>query len=110
MHTGTQNRHPAPAEVFPAGEFIREELEARGWTQRDLARILDRPIQVVNQIVNGKKAITPDTAIGLGQALGTSADLWLNLDVTYRLSLARRRQAAYARAVARRATARLSAA
>src|SRR5436189_6436897 len=41
------------AQVFPPGEFIREELEARGWTQGDLAVILGRPIQVVNGIVNG---------------------------------------------------------
>lgn len=47
------------ASVFPPGDFIREELEARGWTQRDLAEILGRPIQAVNAIVNGKKEITP---------------------------------------------------
>ncbi len=79
----------SPAEVFPPGEFIREELEARGWTQEDLSRILDRPIKTVNQIITAKKQITPDTAVELSQAFGTSAEFWLNLESAYRLSLAR---------------------
>jgi len=73
------------AEVFPPGEFIREELEARDWTQSDLARILGRPLQAVNMIINGRKAITPETAIELAAAFGTSAELWMNLETAYRL-------------------------
>ena len=76
------------AQVFPPGEFIREELEARGWTQGDLAVILGRPIQIVNGIVNGKKIVTPETAKALGAAFGTSAEFWMKLEATYRLSLA----------------------
>jgi HTH-type transcriptional regulator/antitoxin HigA len=74
------------AEVFPPGEFIREELEARGWTQKDLAEVLGRPLQTVNQIARGKKRITPETAVELSQAFGTSPELWLNLENTFRLS------------------------
>ena len=55
----TKRRHIA--EAFPPGDFIREELEARGWTQEDLARILNRPYQTVNAIINGRKAITSRT-------------------------------------------------
>ena len=44
-----------PAEAFPPGDYLREELEARGKTQADLARVLGRPLQTVNQIVNGHK-------------------------------------------------------
>lgn len=73
------------AQVFPPGEFLREELEARGWTQTDLAEILGWPLQAVNAIINGKKEITPETAIALGAAFGTSAELWLNLESAYRL-------------------------
>jgi len=76
------------AEVFPPGEFIREEIEARGWTQNDLAEILGRPLAAVNQIIKGKRAITPKTARELGAAFGTSAELWLNLETAWRLSLA----------------------
>jgi HTH-type transcriptional regulator/antitoxin HigA len=78
---------PTPAEVFPPGDFIREELEARGWSQGDLAAVLGRPLQAVNQIVNGRKRITEQTAAELAQAFGTSAELWLTLETGYRLSL-----------------------
>jgi HTH-type transcriptional regulator/antitoxin HigA len=73
-------------EVFPPGEFIREELEAREWTQGDLADIMGRPTETVNRLIAGKLAITPETAKGLGAAFGTSADYWLNLETTYQLS------------------------
>lgn len=73
------------AEAFPPGEFLREELEARGWAESEFAQILGRPVQVVSEIVNGKKSITPETAVALGEALGTSAELWLNLQSAYRL-------------------------
>lgn len=71
---------------FP-GEYVRDELEARGWTQDDLASILGRPIQAVNEILAGRKAITPATAKGLAKAFGTSPEFWMNLEAAYRLSL-----------------------
>lgn len=74
------------ANVFPPGEFIREELEARGWTQADLAAILARPLAAVSEIICGKRGITPDTAKALAEALGTSAEFWMNLDAQYQLS------------------------
>ena len=74
------------AEAFTPGEYIQEELEERGWTQLDLAEILGRPPQAVNEIINGKKSITPETAIGLAGAFGTSAQLWMNLEAAYQLS------------------------
>ena len=76
-----------PAEVFPPGEFIREELVERGWTQSDLAEIMGRPLPAVNQIIKGRRAITPRTAKELAAAFGTSAELWLNLEMSWRLSL-----------------------
>ncbi|MFH1747710.1 MAG: HigA family addiction module antitoxin [Planctomycetota bacterium] len=75
-----------PAEVFAPGEFLREELDARGWTQGDLAEILGRNPRDVSEIITGKRTITPETARGLEQALGTSAMFWLNLDSAYQLS------------------------
>jgi HTH-type transcriptional regulator/antitoxin HigA len=74
-----------PAEVFPPGEFLREELEERGWSQVDLAEILGRSTQLVNEIISGKRGITPETAKGLGAAFGTSAEMWLNLEQAYKL-------------------------
>ena len=63
-----------PVRPVSPGRILRRELEARGWKQQDLARIVGRPPQVINQIVQGKKQITPETAIELGQAFGTSAE------------------------------------
>lgn len=75
-----------PAEVFPPGDWIREALDDRGWTQIDLAEILDRPVQLVNELIAGKKIITPETAKGLAQAFdGTSAEFWLNADAAWQL-------------------------
>src|SRR5262245_30307837 len=75
-----------PAEVFAPGEFLKEELEARGWTQVELAEILGRPQRVVSEIISGKRAITPETAKGLAAAFGTSAQFWMNLETAYQLS------------------------
>jgi len=63
------------ADVFAPGDFIREELETRGWTQADLAKVLGRPLQAINEIINGRKRITAETAKELAAALGTSPDL-----------------------------------
>lgn len=77
-----------PAEVFLPGEFIREEIEARGWTQEDLAEVLGCSLRLVNEITTGRRGITPETAKGLGEAFGTTAQFWMNLASAYRLWLA----------------------
>jgi addiction module HigA family antidote len=74
-----------PAEMFPPGDFIREELQARHWTQVDFARVIGRPLQVVNEIVNGKKRITAETAKAIGLAFGTGPEVWINLQAGYDL-------------------------
>lgn len=77
------------AEIFPPGEFLREELEARGWSQTELAEIIGRPVRLINELIAGKKAITPETAIQLGDSLGTGPELWMNLESQYQLSRVR---------------------
>jgi HTH-type transcriptional regulator/antitoxin HigA len=79
-----------PYELVHHGEIISDELEARGWTQKDLAEIMGRPIQAVSEIINGKKRITPDTAIELGQAFGTTPEFWMNMETSYQLWLSKR--------------------
>ena len=69
-----------PARVPPPGRILMRELEARGWTQKDLAEITNRPIQTINEIIQAKKQITPETALDLAAAFGTSAELWINLE------------------------------
>ena len=95
-------RTPPIAQVFPPGHFLREELEARGWSQRDLAEIMGRPLQVVNEIINSRKQITPETAIELAAALGTSPEFWLNIEMSYRLSRAQKPDPAIARRALRK--------
>ena len=65
--TRTGNRLTPVRNVAP-GMIVRRELDARGWTQEDLARIMDRPVQVISEIVSAKKQITPETALGLAAA------------------------------------------
>jgi HTH-type transcriptional regulator/antitoxin HigA len=71
------------------GEFIREELDARGWSQRDLAYILGATEQAVNLIVAGKRGISPEMAKALGDAFEVSADYFANLQQTFEMSNAR---------------------
>jgi transcriptional regulator with XRE-family HTH domain len=59
------------AEVFPPGDFLQEELDARGWSQTELAEIMGRPVRLINEIIAGKRTITPETAVQLGDSLGT---------------------------------------
>jgi HTH-type transcriptional regulator/antitoxin HigA len=91
---------PTNPEAFSPGEYITEELEARGWSQLDLAEILGRPPQAVNEIVKAKRAITPETARGLASAFGTSAQMWMNLQSAYDLA---RTQQSEGNVVARKA-------
>ncbi|MCY3849701.1 MAG: HigA family addiction module antitoxin [Acidimicrobiaceae bacterium] len=74
-----------PAEVFPPGEYLRDELNERGWTATEFAEIIGRPLQAVSEILNGKKEITTETACSFSEALGTTPELWLNLQRAYRL-------------------------
>jgi HTH-type transcriptional regulator/antitoxin HigA len=75
-----------PAEVFPPGEFIREELEARGWRQSDLAEITGRSIAEISRIINGKTEISKETAQQFGVAFETGPEYWLNLQLAYSLA------------------------
>jgi HTH-type transcriptional regulator / antitoxin HigA len=94
------------ADLLPPGAFVEEELEARGWSQQDLADILKRPPRLVSELINGKRAITVETARGLSNAFGTSVELWLNLQRDFEIARSRPREpdrAAEEDAVVRRA-------
>lgn len=85
-----------PGLAIHPGEFLADELRSRGLTQKALAEALDRPAQTVSEIVNGRKRITAETALGLERILGTPARAWLNLQVEYDLTTARLAAAAQA--------------
>jgi HTH-type transcriptional regulator/antitoxin HigA len=91
-----------PAEVFPPGEFLADELEARGWTQTEFAEIIGRPQKLVNDVVLGKRAITPETATDFAEALGTTPQFWMNLESAWQLSKVPARDDSIARAAALR--------
>ena len=73
-------------EPFPPGEFIQDELNARDWTQDDLAEVMGRTRQHVSRLIKGQTAIGPDSARELAEAFGTSPEMWMNLQTSYELS------------------------
>jgi antitoxin HigA-1 len=78
-------------EAIPPGEILLEEfMRPLGISQNQLAREIDVPVSRVAGIVKGTRAITADTALRLGWHLGTSADMWLNLQSQYDLRVAQR--------------------
>lgn len=84
------SQNPEPARILPPGRILSRELDTRGWTQRDLAEIMNRSAQDINEIVRGIKQITPEIAHELSEALGTSPDFWANLKSKYRIHLAKK--------------------
>ena len=88
MRRATRQKGSQRVALYPPGDLIAEELEARGWSQEDLARITGRPLATINEIIKGKKSITPETALDLAEAFGTSPELWLGLEGDYRLARA----------------------
>lgn len=66
------------------GDFLREEMGARGWSQADLAKIIGRSDRDVHALLSGKLPLKPETATLLGDAFGTSPEYWMNLETAYK--------------------------
>ena len=73
MRSIPTNRPPTPP-----GEFVREFLEDLGVSQSELARRIHVPFQRVNDVVNGRRAITASTALRLARFFGNTAEFWMN--------------------------------
>lgn len=72
------------------GEILKYEfLEEMHLTQQKLCEHIGVPIQRINQIINGKRGITPDTAWRLSMAFGNSPEFWMNAQASYDLSKTR---------------------
>lgn len=72
------------------GEVLREDfLKPLGMSQYALAKAIDVPQIRISAIVNGKRAISPDSALRLARYFGTSAEFWMGLQATYDLEMAR---------------------
>lgn len=65
------------------GEMIKDEIEYRGITQKALAAQIGVPASVLNEVLNGKRAITTEYALLLEAALDIEADIWLKLQMEY---------------------------
>jgi addiction module HigA family antidote len=70
------------------GKFLAQKLEALGVTPTELARQLHVPANRITQIVNGKRAITGDSALRLAHWFGNAPEFWMNLQTRYDLRLA----------------------
>jgi addiction module HigA family antidote len=70
--------------------LVREFLEPLGLTQRDLAEGIGVPYQRVNEVVNGRRGVSPSTALRLAKYLGTSAEVWLSIQQRWDLYHAQR--------------------
>ena len=80
------------------GEVLRDEIAARGLTAHVLALKLRVPANRLTEIINGKRSITPETALRLSRCLGPSATFWLALQSQYDLAMTEKRLGAKIRA------------
>ena len=83
--------HRAP--THPGEMLLEEYLKPMGLTQRDLAEAIHVPYQRINEIINGRRGVTPSTALRLAKFFGVSADFWLNLQLRWDLYFAQQAEA-----------------
>ena len=67
------------------GEMIKDEIVARGLTQKELAKQMGVSYTVFNEILNGKRPVTTEYALLLEAALGTDANIWIGLQTDYNM-------------------------
>jgi len=82
-----------PDYAFHPGETLAETLEELGMSQKELAERAGRPLKTINEIVQGKAAITADTALQLERVTGVNASFWNNAQRNYETFLARQAEA-----------------
>lgn len=78
-----------PSNPIHPGEMIKDEIEFRGISQKALAAEIGLPASVLNEVLNGKRAVTTEYALLLEAALGIEADLWLKLQSEYNKQIAK---------------------
>lgn len=84
MKKNIKNERQA-AQVFHPGVILLDELNERQLTQAEFSEIIGRPARTVNEIIKGKRGITPETAGVIAAGLGTSPDMWLSMQGEYDL-------------------------
>jgi len=83
--------HRAP--THPGEMLLEEFLKPMGLTQRDLADSIHVPYQRINEIINGRRGVTPSTALRLSKFFGVSPDFWMNLQLRWDLYFAQQSEA-----------------
>src|ERR1700722_14006112 len=78
-----------PAYGVAPGKLLEEYLETQSISARELARRCGRSAKLIVEIISGKASLEPETALQLERVLGMDADVWLRMEATYRLFLAR---------------------
>ena len=78
-------------EPIHPGETLREDLDALGMSAAELARQIEVPVNRITEILNGRRAVTGDTALRLGHFFGTTGEFWLNLQKLYELRCAQQK-------------------
>ena len=74
------------------GDVLKEELEARGISQKKFSEVLSVPYTQLNEILNGKRPVTTDFALMTEAALGINLELLINMQVRYNMSVARQKK------------------
>jgi addiction module HigA family antidote len=81
------------------GDVLKEELEARGISQKKFSEVLSIPYTQLNEILNGKRPVTTDFALMMEAALGINPELLINMQMRYNMSVARHKKPLLARLV-----------
>lgn len=84
----------APHELQPStpihpGEILKDELDARGMSQRKFASIIGVSYSVLNEVINGKRPVTTEYALKIEAATGIPAYIWVNMQARYNMQTAR---------------------
>ena len=79
------------------GDVLKEELEARGISQKKFSEVLSIPYTQLNEILNGKRPVTTDFALMVEAALGINPELLINMQARYNMSVARQKKPLLAR-------------
>lgn len=79
-----------PSEPIHPGEILKDELEARGISQRKFAFLIDVSYSVLNEVLNGKRPVTTEYALKIEAATGIPAYIWVNMQAAYNMQAARR--------------------
>lgn len=83
--------HRAP--THPGEMLLEEFLKPMGLTQKELADSIQVPYQRINEVINGRRGVTPSTALRLSKFFGVSPDFWLNLQLRWDLYFAQQSEA-----------------